>query len=101
MTGICRREAGRDDPADFRSSQFLAEEGLFSKQAEEPRRFTRAPVTTRWFVFVRPLICLDSILSEGLVSKCQSMAGYYVGKSAPPHKQPFLHPRLFSTWPII
>lgn len=68
VTGICRREAGRDDPADFRSPQFLAEEGLFSKQAEEPRRFTRAPVTTRWFVFARPLICLDSILSEGLVS---------------------------------
>lgn len=68
MTGICRREAGRDDPVDFRSLQFLAEGGLFSKQTEEPRRFTRAPVTTRWFVFTRPLICLDSLLSEGLIS---------------------------------
>lgn len=54
--------------ADFRSSRFLAEGGLFSKQSDESRRFTRAPVTTRWFVFTHPLICLDSLLSEGLVS---------------------------------
>lgn len=67
MTGICSRKAVRDDTADFSCSRFLAEGGLFYKQAEEPRRFTRAPVTTRWFVFTRSLICLDSLLSKGFI----------------------------------
>lgn len=65
--GICSRKAVRHDPADFRCSQFLAKGGLFYKQAEEPRRFTWAPVTTRWFVFTRSLICLDSLLSKGFI----------------------------------